>query len=100
MSHTNIMNDIVPILGLLVVLAVCYTTSKIMTWNVEPWRRKYLKPRKQWIEDWWRVRIYKLRSKHVDVFAAPNPIREQTINPDHVIDDVVKVVEAVKHDQA
>jgi hypothetical protein len=89
----NLTSEIIPILVILAVLAVCYTITKVMTWNVEPWRRKYLKPRKQFIQDWWRVRIFHLRSRHADVFAAPTPFREQTLDVGKIVQDVEQVVD-------
>lgn len=87
-ARNNPTSSIVPILVLCAIVAICATVFLVVTWNVEPWTRKYLKPRKQWLADWWRVRIYKLRAKHPEAFVGETPWAEQHIDVEKLVDDV------------
>ena len=86
----NLGNLIIPVLVLLTVIAICVTVFSVMTWNIEPWTRKYLKPHKQLRTDRYRVRIWKLRSKYPEAFAEPSPFKEQNLD---VVADIVHDIE-------
>lgn len=72
-NNQNPVAEIVPILVLLAVIAVCVTVFMIVTWNVEPWTRKYLKPHKQLRADRYRVKIWRLKSQYPEAFKGADP---------------------------
>ena len=95
-NGTNLTTLIVPVSVALTVIAVCLTVFLVLTWNVEPWTRKYLNPFKQFRTDWWRVRIYKLRSKHPETFTAASPFREQQLDVRKSVEEILDHVATEK----
>jgi hypothetical protein len=86
---------IIPVLLFLCVLVACLTIFICLTWNVEPWTRKYLKPRSQLRADRYRVRIWKLRAANPEAFAAKSPWQEQHLEM-HGVEELA--AEVVEHD--
>ena len=99
-ANTNIIQSLVPIVIGVSIMAVCVTVLLCLTWNVEPYWRKYLQPFKQYRQDWWRIRITHLRARHADSFVGESPFKftEQHLNiekdAEAIIDHVQQKVAA------
>jgi hypothetical protein len=60
----------------IIVVFACPTIVLVTSWELEPWWRKFPKPRKQLENDRELIKVYELRQQYPEVFAD-EPLPEQ-----------------------
>lgn len=63
------MREPLPILILIALIVVAIAAVLIMTWNIEPWWRKFPTPRRRIDDDKDAIKQYKIRRRHPEVFG-------------------------------
>ena len=63
------MKEPLPILIIIALIIIAIAAVLIMTWELEPWWRKFPTPRRQIDDAKDRVRLYRIQHRHPEVFG-------------------------------